>query len=136
MTKTRTLPLLPLRGMMVFPYMMIHLDVGREWSIAALEQAMVEDREIFLTAQLDAETEMPGKEDLYAVGTVAEIRQLVKLPGDSVRVLVEGLHRAIIQDYRECSNYAEVEVEEYKDKIDTSMKMEALNRAVVHQFEE
>lgn len=136
MTKTRTLPLLPLRGMMVFPYMMIHLDVGREQSIAALEQAMMEDRKIFLTAQRDEETDAPGKEDLYAVGTVAEIRQLVKLPGDSVRVLVEGLHRAVIQDYRECDSYAEVAVEEFKDKIDTSMKMEALNRAVVHQFEE
>ena len=136
MTKTCTLPLLPLRGMMVFPYMMIHLDVGREWSMAALEQAMVKERKIFLTAQTDAETDTPGRDDLYAAGTVAEIRQLVKLPGDSVRVLVEGLHRAVIRDYRECGTYAEVDVEEFKDKIDTSMKMEALNRAVVHQFEE
>ena len=101
MTQTRTLPLLPLRGMMVFPYMMIHLDVGRERSMAALEQAMVEDREIFLTAQLDAETDKPGLTDIYTVGTVAEIRQLVKMPGESVRVLVEGQHRAIIRDYRE-----------------------------------
>ncbi|TYZ24550.1 endopeptidase La [Selenomonas ruminis] len=136
MTQTRTLPLLPLRGMMVFPYMMIHLDVGRERSMAALEQAMVEDREIFLTAQLDAETDKPGLSDIYTVGTVAEIRQLVKMPGESVRVLVEGQHRAIIRDYRETETYAEVDVEEFKDKIDTSMKMEALNRAVVHQFEE
>lgn len=136
MTQTRTLPLLPLRGMMVFPYMMIHLDVGRERSMAALEQAMVEDREIFLTAQLDAETDKPGLTDIYTVGTVAEIRQLVKMPGESVRVLVEGQHRAIIRDYRETETYAEVDVEEFKDKIDTSMKMEALNRAVVHQFEE
>ncbi|WP_033169045.1 endopeptidase La [Selenomonas sp. ND2010] len=136
MTQTRTLPLLPLRGMMVFPYMMIHLDVGRDRSMAALEQAMVEDREIFLTAQLDAETDKPGLADIYTVGTVAEIRQLVKMPGESVRVLVEGQHRAIIRDYRETETYAEVDVEEFKDKIDTSMKMEALNRAVVHQFEE
>lgn len=136
MTQTRTLPLLPLRGMMVFPYMMIHLDVGRERSMAALEQAMVEDREIFLTAQLDAETETPGLSDIYTVGTVAEIRQLVKMPGDSVRVLVEGQHRAVIRDYRENETYAEVDVEEFTDKIDTSMKMEALTRAVVHQFEE
>lgn len=136
MTQTRTLPLLPLRGMMVFPYMMIHLDVGRERSMAALEQAMVDDREIFLTAQLEAETETPGLSDIYTVGTVAEIRQLVKMPGDSVRVLVEGQHRAVIRDYRETDTYAEVDVEEFADKIDTSMKMEALTRAVVHQFEE
>ncbi|SFT53565.1 ATP-dependent Lon protease [Selenomonas sp. GACV-9] len=136
MAETRTLPLLPLRGMMVFPYMMIHLDVGRARSMAALEQAMVDDREILLAAQLDAEVDEPAMENLYTVGTVAEIRQIVKMPGESVRVLVEGQHRAIIKDYRETETYAEVDVEEFKDKIDTSMGMEALTRAVVHEFEE
>ena len=136
MAEIRTLPLLPLRGMMVFPYMMIHLDVGRTRSMAALEQAMVDDREIMLTAQLDAEIDEPKMENLYTVGTVAEIRQIVKMPGESVRVLVEGQHRAIIKAYRETENYAEVDIEEYKDRIDTSMGMEALNRAVVHEFEE
>ena len=136
MAEIRTLPLLPLRGMMVFPYMMIHLDVGRTRSMAALEQAMVDDREIMLTAQLDAEVDEPKMENLYTVGTVAEIRQIVKMPGESVRVLVEGQHRAIIKAYRETENYAGVDIEEYKDRIDTSMGMEALNRAVVHEFEE
>ena len=136
MAELRTLPLLPLRGMMVFPYMMIHLDVGRERSMAALEQAMVEDREIVLTAQIDAEVDSPVLEDLYKVGTVAEIRQLIKMPGDTVRVLVEGKYRAVVRDYRETEHYAEVDIEECKDAIDTSMDMEALNRAVVHQFEE
>ena len=136
MAEIRTLPLLPLRGMMVFPYMMIHLDVGRTRSMAALEQAMVDDREIMLTAQLDAEIDEPKMENLYTVGTVAEIRQIVKMPGESVRVLVEGQHRAVIKAYRETENYAEVDVEEFKDRIDTSMGMEALTRAVVHEFEE
>lgn len=136
MAEIRTLPLLPLRGMMVFPYMMIHLDVGRTRSMAALEQAMVNDREIMLTAQLDAEIDEPKMENLYTVGTVAEIRQIVKMPGESVRVLVEGQHRAVIKAYRETENYAEVDVEEFKDRIDTSMGMEALTRAVVHEFEE
>ncbi len=137
MAELRTLPLLPLRGMMVFPYMMVHLDVGRERSMAALEQAMVgDDREIMLTAQIDGEVDAPGQDDLYQVGTIAEIRQLIKMPGDTVRVLVEGKHRALIREYRELEHYAEATVEEYKDAVDTSMDMEALNRAVVHQFEE
>ncbi|WP_415945261.1 endopeptidase La [Selenomonas montiformis] len=136
MAENKTLPLLPLRGMMIFPYMMIHLDAGRERSMAALEQAMVEDREIMLTAQLDAEVDEPTRKDLYMVGTVAEIRQLVKMPGGTIRVLVEGQCRAIIRDYRELETYAEVEVEEFPDPVDTSMEMEALTRAVIHQFEE
>lgn len=136
MAEVRTLPLLPLRGMMVFPYMIIHLDVGRDRSVAALEEAMVRDRQVMVTAQRDAEVDEPTREGLYDVGTVVEIRQILKLPGGTVRVLVEGLHRALIMDYREEEKYAEVDVQEYRDEIDTSMQMEALTRAVVHQFEE
>ncbi len=136
MAELRTLPLLPLRGMVVFPYMMIHIDVGRDRSMAAIEEAMVENREVMLTTQTDAEAEEFTFNDLYTVGVVAEIRQVIKLPGDTVRVLVEGKHRAVIQEYHEQENFDTVEVEEFTDKIDTSMNMEALNRAVVHQFEE
>ncbi|WP_303842179.1 endopeptidase La [Selenomonas ruminantium] len=136
MAELRTLPLLPLRGMVVFPYMMIHIDVGRDRSMAAIEEAMVENREVMLTTQTDAEAEEFTFNDLYSVGVVAEIRQVIKLPGDTVRVLVEGKHRAVIQEYHEQENFDTVEVEEFTDKIDTSMNMEALNRAVVHQFEE
>ena len=88
MAEIRTLPLLPLRGMMVFPYMMIHLDVGRTRSMAALEQAMVDDREIMLTAQLDAEIDEPKMENLYTVGTVAEIRQIVKMQLKGVKKML------------------------------------------------
>lgn len=136
MPEMKTLPLLPLRGMMVFPYMIIHLDVGRERSMAALEQAMVEDRKIMLSAQIDADTDLPVREDLYEVGTVAEVRQLIKLPGGTIRVLVEGEKRARIITYRQQKQYDEVEVEVYTDPIDSSMQMEALTRAVVHEFEE
>ncbi len=135
MAEIGKMPLLPLRGMMVFPYMIIHLDVGRERSVAALEQAMVEDRKIFLAAQRDADVDAPGRKDIYEVGTVAEVRQLLKLPGGSIRVLVEGLHRAGIVDYQELDSYVEVSLEEYKDEIDSSMEMEGLTRAVVHSFE-
>jgi len=136
MAELRTLPLLPLRGMVVFPYMMIHLDVARARSMAAIEAAMVENREIILTAQTDAEQEEFAFKDLYPVGAVAEIRQVIKLPGDTVRVLVEGKRRAVIHEFHAEENYDTATVEEFSDKIDTSMNMEALNRAVVHQFEE
>lgn len=137
MAELKTLPLLPLRGVVVFPYMMINLDIGRDRSKAAIEQAMMVDaHEIMLTAQKDGDVENPGEGDLYLAGTVAEVRQLIKLPDGTVRVLVEGLHRAIITAYRETESYAEVDIEEYKDTVDTSMHMEALNRAVVHLFEE
>ena len=136
MAETRTLPLLPLRGMVVFPYMMIHLDVARDRSMAAIEEAMVENREVMLTTQMDAEKEEFTPQDLYKVGTVAEVRQVIKLPGDLVRVLVEGKHRAFIHEYHEQEKFDVVDVEEFHDRIDTSLNMEALNRAVVHQFEE
>ena len=135
MAEMLKMPLLPLRGMMVFPYMIIHLDVGRERSVAALEQAMVQDRRIFLAAQRDADVDAPGQKDIYEIGTIAEIRQLVKLPGGTIRVLVEGLHRARMLSYAELESYVEVELEEYKDAIDNSMEMEGLNRAVIHAFE-
>ena len=126
----RKLPLLPLRGMMVFPYMIINLDVGRDRSVAALEEAMVQNRQIMLTAQRNPEIDAPKLDELYEIGTVAEVKQLLKLPGGTIRVLVEGLHRARIVKYKDLEKYVEVEVEEYKDQIDASMNMEAITRAV------
>ena len=86
--QTVCLPLLPMRGMVVFPAMMVNLDVGRERSVAALEQAMLADRKILLVAQRDDEKEEIGQEDLYEVGTVAEVRRSMKMPDGSVRILV------------------------------------------------
>ena len=130
------MPLLPLRGMMIFPYMLIHLDVGRERSAAALEEAMLGNREIVLAAQKDADVEDPKQEDLFMVGTVSEIRQLLKLPGGSLRLIVEGKHRAAIVHFEAGENFDEVEVDEYEDAVANTMEMEALNRAVIHQFEQ
>lgn len=132
----RRLPLLPLRGMMVFPYMMVHLDAGREQSVAALEQAMLEDKVIMLTAQKDADVEKPSFDDLYSVGTVAEIKHLVKMPGGTVRVLVEGMYRAQIVNCYDSGEYIDVDVHEYQDETDNSLEMEALVRVVVHEFEQ
>ncbi|MFC2741063.1 MAG: endopeptidase La, partial [Selenomonas sp.] len=136
MSEIRKLPLLPLRGMIVFPFMIIHLDVGRDRSVAALEEAMVRDRQILLVAQKNAETDEPGEGDLYDVGTIAEVRQLLKLPGGALRVLVEGQKRAAITAYEELENFAEVTVVEYAEVVEESMEMEALTRAVVHEFEQ
>ena len=134
----RTLPILPLRGMMVFPYMMVHLDAGRDPSISALEKAMLqEEHHVFLLAQRDADVEEPEIKDLYNVGTVAEIKHLVKLPDGAVRVLVEGLHRGqIVEVNQEESQFIEAQIREYEDPIVKTTEMEALVRVVVHEFEQ
>ena len=126
------LPVLPLRGMMVFPYMMVHLDAGREQSITALEKAMLdEEKHIFLVAQRDPDVEDPQPSDLYSVGTVAEIKHLMKLPDGGIRVLVEGLYRGQMVNVTEAENeYIEAGIREYRDKIDKSIEMEALVRVV------
>ena len=132
------LPVLPLRGMMVFPYMMVHLDAGREQSISALEKAMlVEDKHVFLVAQRDSDLEDPQMPDLYSVGTVAEVKHLMKLPDGAIRVLVEGLYRGqIVSAIEQEDDYLIANVREYHDKIDKSIEMEALVRVVVHEFEQ
>ena len=96
-TSLTRLPILPLRGMMVFPHMVLHFDVGRVKSVAALEKAMMDNQKIFLVTQKDAEVEDPAMEDLYAVGTIAQVKQVLNLPGDSIRVLVEGERRATLE---------------------------------------
>ena len=138
MAEKVTLPLVPLRGIVVYPNMIMHLDVGRDSSVNALEAAMVGNRRIFLVAQMDIDNDSPEEEDLYEVGTVSEIRQIIKLPDGNVRVLVEGLNRGVMLEYRDSSagNYTEVEVEIHEDAWEDNMEMEALVRGVVHQFEE
>lgn len=131
------LPLLPLRGMVVFPFMIVHLDVGRDRSVAALDEAMVHNRKIFLTAQKNDETENPTLDDLYEVGTIAEIRQLIKIPDGNIRVLVEGISRATLEKISELEKYDEAEVIERPDETgENSLQFEALTRGVVHEFEE
>ncbi len=132
----RTIPLLPLRGILVFPYMIIHLDVGREKSISALEEAMVHDRLIMLATQRDAQDDKPEAEDIFSIGTVAEVKQLLKLPGGTIRVLVEGLHRAEIIEYTEQEPFYQVEIDEFDEEDVKTPEIEALTRTVVHQFEQ
>ncbi|SHI98327.1 endopeptidase La [Desulfofundulus thermosubterraneus] len=132
----RILPLLPLRGILVFPYMVIHLDVGREKSVQAIEQAMMNDRIIFLATQKEAQTDDPGVDDIYRIGSVAEVKQLLKLPGGTIRVLVEGLARGHIRRYLAHEPFFKVEVEQYNEDFIKTPEIEALMRSLVYQFEQ
>lgn len=137
MSKERELPLLPLRGILVFPYMVIHLDVGRERSMAAIEEAMLGDRIILLASQKETEINSPTAEDMYEMGTVAEIKQLLKLPGGTMRVLVEGISRGRVLEFLEEKRYFKVRVEELPEEKKTrTPEIETLIRGMTHQFEE
>src|SRR5689334_18724309 len=104
----RALPLLPLRDIIVFPYMVVPLFVGREKSIAALDQAMARDKEILLAAQKKAKTNDPAPDDIFPVGTVGTIIQLLRLPDSTVKVLVEGKRRARIRRFSDADGYFSV----------------------------
>ncbi len=133
----REIPLLPLRGLLVFPYTVIHLDVGRKKSINAIEQAMLENKEIFLATQKEAQTDEPNEDEIFSVGTVAEIRQILKMPGGTMRVLVEGLHRGEIISYLDHDPFIRVVVEEWKDdQVEKNAELEALMRTLISQFEQ
>ncbi|HLS65759.1 MAG TPA: endopeptidase La [Pseudogracilibacillus sp.] len=134
--KTIEAPLLPLRGILVFPSVVIHLDVGREKSIKALENAMMGDQTIFLSTQKEAAIEDPVPDEIYRVGTLAKINQMLKLPNGTIRVLVEGLFRAEIVRYIEEDDDLVVEVNELEDTHDDSHEEEALMRQLVQQFGE
>jgi len=114
-SNTKTLPLLPLRDVVIFPYMVAPLFVGREKSIRALEEAMKKDKEILLCAQKDAKTNDPKKEDIYKVGTLGAIVQMLRLPDGTVKVLVEGKKRVRIVNYVPQSGFFFVEVENIPD---------------------
>ncbi|MDR1496489.1 MAG: LON peptidase substrate-binding domain-containing protein, partial [Clostridiales Family XIII bacterium] len=116
-TGLRVMPLIPLRGLTVFPYMVLHFDIGREKSVSALEKAMVRDQIVFLAVQRDAETDLPTKDDLYDIGCIVKIKQMLKLPGDSIRVLVEGVSRGVISDVGQEVPFFKVVVKQI-DEID------------------
>lgn len=107
----KSLPMVALRGMTIMPEMVVHFDVSRERSIAAIQEAMVEEQKIFLTAQKSIETEDPGQDDVYEVGTVGTIKQLIKLPKHIVRVLVSGEARGILRRIEQKDPYLRAEVE-------------------------
>ena len=128
-------PLLPLRDIIVFPHMVVPLFVGRQKSIKALEEAMNKQKFILLAAQKDAKTNDPGAEDIYRVGTLGTVVQLLRLPDGTVKVLVEGKKRARIQQYVDHPEYFLVEVEEIDEAAPRGTEVEALLRSVSSTFE-
>ena len=136
-TQPVSLPMLPLRGLMVFPHMVLHFDVGRKKSIAALERAMMEDQRIFLVAQRDIDVDDPGIDDIYHVGTIAAIKQVIKLPGDNIRLLVEGKSRAILRAVTQEEPHFEGALDELLEQnIPASLETDALLRTARHYFED
>ena len=136
-TEPVSLPMLPLRGLMVFPHMVLHFDVGRKKSIAALEQAMLGDQKIFLVAQRDIEVDDPGVDDIYHVGTIAAVKQVIKLPGDNIRVLVEGKNRAILRAVTQEEPYFTAALDMLiPEGTPVSMETDALLRTAHTYFED
>lgn len=129
-------PMIPLRGLTVFPNMVLHFDIGREKSINALEKAMIMNQHIFLSSQMDENLDLPTPDDFYKVGVIGKIKQMLKLPGDSIRVLVEGLSRGVIEEvifevpYFRC-RVRTVDEPETADDAES----EALMRTVLASFE-
>ncbi|BDG46273.1 Lon protease 1 [Parageobacillus sp. KH3-4] len=134
--KELIVPLLPLRGLLVFPTMVLHLDVGREKSVRALEKAMVEDHIILLTSQKDVSIDEPDMDDLYKMGTLARVKQLLKLPNGTFRVLVEGIARAIITEIVSEEPHFMVKVEKFVDRAVKDLEDEALKRTMLEYFEQ
>ncbi|MCM3444548.1 endopeptidase La [Metabacillus halosaccharovorans] len=133
---TQIVPLLPLRGLLVYPTMVLHLDVGRDKSVQALEKAMMDDHIIFLTTQKEISIDEPKKEDIYEIGTLTKIKQMLKLPNGTIRVLVEGLERGEIQRFVDEEEYYSVEVAVYPDPEEKSVEEEALMRTMLEYFEQ
>jgi len=134
--KASTIPLLPLRDVVVFPHMIVPLFVGREKSVNALESAMKYEKGIFMAAQKSAQKDEPKEEDIYTVGTIGTIIQLLRLPDNTVKVLVEGKRRACIKSFIPNEEYYVVEIEEVEEQSpEHSSRTEALMRSVLETFE-
>ena len=133
----KLLPLIPLRGMNIFPFMVLHFDIGRERSVLALEDAMLNNQEIFLVSQRVSKIEEPEEKDIYSIGTVCNIKQILKLPGDTIRVLVEGVKRGKISQYKNNETFTKAEVEIIEDEdCENNKKCTALVRVIDKAFEE
>ncbi len=128
-------PILPLRDIVVYPNMIVPLFVGRDKSIQALEEVMNNDRELFLVSQIDSTTEDPNEDSLYKVGTIASVMQLLKLPDNTVKVLVEGTSRAKIRNFIKGEKFHQVEVDFIKEIIPDDPEIEAISRSCLMEFE-
>ena len=135
----KKLPLIPLRGISIFPHMVIHFDVGRDKSVQALEKSMMDDSMILLCTQINSKIEEPAVNDFYKVGTVARVKQMLKLPGGSIRVLVEGINRGEVVEITNEEPYFEALTKEYSydaEKFEMNQDIEAAMRLVTLDLEE
>ncbi|MCL1701241.1 endopeptidase La [Lysinibacillus sp. Bpr_S20] len=133
--KTTNVPLLPLRGLLVYPSMVLHIDVGRNRSVAALEQAMLEDQLILLVTQKEVHDEQPDEQDLYSVGTMAYVKQMLKLPNGTLRILVEGVARATWSNYQALEKYTMVDIDVKEETNGKDVETQALMRTLLTYFE-
>lgn len=134
MKKLYTIPLIPLRGLTVFPKVVVNFDVGRKKSTAAIEQAMLDNQEIFLVGQKDLSIEEPSREEVYSIGVICKIKQILKMSENTVRVLVEGLERAKIVQYVEDDEYIKASVEKIRPKKSKSVELEAYIKLIDNEF--
>ncbi len=132
----KSIPVLPLRDIVVFPGMVAPLFVGRKHSVNALNYVMTADKKIFLLAQKDSEVESPKTENLYSCGTVAKVLQLLKLPDGTIKVLVEGIERANLKSLNFNKDYLIASINTHNKKINTNTKVKALTKVVIEQFED
>src|SRR5580658_10850178 len=128
-------PLLPLRDVIIFPHMVVPLFVGREKSINALEECVNKKLDLFLVAQRQATTVSPGESDIFQIGTLGTILQILRLPDNTVKVLIEGKKRARITEYHENDRMIEAVVEEVVDRIESGVEIEAMVRSLKATFE-
>jgi ATP-dependent Lon protease len=129
-------PVLPLRDIVVFPHMIVPLFVGREKSVRALDDVMKDDKQILLATQRNASQDDPGTADIYTIGTIGTVLQLLKLPDGTVKVLVEGVQRARILNYVENGDFFQADIEPLTETHGENQELEALSRAVITQFEQ
>lgn len=135
MALRHNIPLLPLRGILIYPTMTLHIDVGRERSVFAIEHAIAHDNLIFLATQIDLNDEDPQPDDLYHLGTLARVKSMTQLPNGTYRVLIEGLERAEWTDYEEADLYPVVTVNGFPDSTAVDSESEALMRTLLTLFE-
>ena len=133
--QNKTTPLLPLRGVVVFPGSITNLDIGRSKSIKAIESAMLNKQQIFLSAQKDTKEENPAPDDVFLNGTLADIKQMVTLPGGNIRIVIEGISRGKVLRFVDTTPYLTVEVVELFEIVDASEETEALVRTISFQFD-
>jgi ATP-dependent Lon protease len=133
---TKRLPMMPIRDVVIFPYMMTPFVVGRESSVRALEEALASDKKIFLATQHDASIDEPRPDEIYSVGTVANIVQSLKLPDGNIKVLVEGVERGKVVSVSEDEGYFRAVVKTFHYKVETGAQLEALTGRVTNLFEQ